>query len=364
MRMFLMAKLFETHNKSQIIIYCYSFGPITNDEMQNRVRDAVHVFRNVSDLSDKQVAEIARKDGIDIAVDLKGYTQDARPSIFSYRAAPIQINYLGYPGTMGSSFMDYIIGDKTVIPEGSQKYYSEKVIYLPDSYQVNDNTRKISNLKLTRTDVGLPSKGFVFCCFNNTYKITRIEFDIWMRLLARIEKSVLWLFQTNSWAVQNLRKEAEKRGIDPHRLIFAERQPLAEHLARHRLADLFLDTFNYNAHTTASDALWAGLPVLTKTGEGFAARVGASLLGALELTELITTTKEEYEAKAIELAENPEKLSALKDKLSKNRSAAPLFDTELFTRHLEHAYEKAYNQWFEGKKPDVINIQSLAMKDK
>lgn len=357
--MHLMAKLFETHDKNKFTLFCYSFGPETHDEMQNRVKSAVHDFKNVSALSDKSVAEIARKDGIDIAVDLKGYTQDSREGIFSFRAAPIQINYLGYPGTLGAPYIDYIIADRTLIPEEFRRYYSEKVIYLPNTYQVNDNTRKISNRECTRSKVGLPEEGFVFCCFNNNYKITPEEFDIWMRLLKKVEKSVLWLLKDNPQAEINLKKEAQNRGVDPRRLIFAERQPLPDHLLRHRLADLFLDTFNYNAHTTSSDALWAGLPVLTKVGQGFAARVGASLLTAIQMPELITRSKEEYEAKAIELALDTKKIKLLKEKLRKNRTASPLFNTELFTQHLEKAYAMVYQQWMQGKEPEVIDVPYL-----
>ncbi|MFM7083530.1 MAG: tetratricopeptide repeat protein [Hyphomicrobium sp.] len=352
--MHLMAGLFEKHNKKRFNLYAFSYGPDKNDEMRQRLKSSVHVFHDVRSLTDVQISEFARREGLDIAVDLKGYTQDSRVGIFSYRSAPIQITYLGYPGTTGSSFMDYIIADKTVIPPEAQKYYSEKVIYLPHCYQVNDDKRAISKKPLSRKDVGLPEHGFVFCCFNNNYKITEEEFDIWMRLLLKVDQSVLWLFQANPWAVKNLKVEAEKRGVHPSRLVFAEKQNFADHLARHRLADLFLDTFNYNAHTTASDALWAGLPLVTKIGEGFAARVGASLLTALQVPELISTTKEDYEAKALSLALQPEKLAAVKEKIEKNRTASPLFNTELFTRDLENAYEQAYETWFQGQPPHVI----------
>ncbi|MFM7084591.1 MAG: tetratricopeptide repeat protein, partial [Hyphomicrobium sp.] len=332
--MYLMAGLFEKHDKRRFSIYAYSFGPDKNDGMHQRLKKAVDVYRDVRALNDLQIADLAREDEIDIAIDLKGYTQDSRLGIFSARAAPIQINYLGYPGTLGASFMDYIIADRQVIPTEYQEYYTEKVIYLPHSYQVNDNKRQISDRSLTRSEMGLPENGFVFCCFNNNFKISPQEFDIWMRLLCQVDNSVLWLFKGNEWADRNLRKEAEMRGVNPCRLVFADKKPLGEHLARQRLADLFLDTFHYNAPTTASDALWVGFPVLTKGGQGFAARVGASLLRAIDVPELITTTKEEYEAKALELARDPWKLTALKDKLARQKDLAPLFDTALFTKHL------------------------------
>jgi predicted O-linked N-acetylglucosamine transferase (SPINDLY family) len=252
--------------------------------------------------------------------------------------------------------MDYIIADKTLIPSQSQQSYSEKVVYLPNSYQVNDRKRIISERQFTRQELGLPENGFVFCCFNNNFKILPATFGGWMRILKAVEGSVLWLFQENSWAAENLKKEAENHSISSDRLIFAERQPLSEHLARHRQADLFLDTFPYNAHTTASDALWAGLPVLTMMGQSFASRVAASLLNAIGLPELITNTQEEYEALAIELANNPKKLADIKLKLAKNRLTTPLFDTPLFTKNLEAAYSEMYERYQTDLEPDHIVI--------
>jgi predicted O-linked N-acetylglucosamine transferase (SPINDLY family) len=307
-------------------------------------------------LSDQQAADLARRDELDIAVDLKGYTGDSRLGIFAWRPAPIQISYLGYPGTLAAPFIDYVIADKVVIPEEMRQHYAESVFYLPDSYQVNDNTRTIADRQLTRAEVGLPEAGFVFCCFNSSYKITPQEFDIWMRLLDRVEGSVLWLFEANQWAPDNLRREAEKRAIDPDRLVFAERLPQAEHLARHRLADLFLDTFNVNAHTTASDALWAGLPVVTRLGRGFAARVAGSLLQAVGLPELVTTTSEDYEALALDLATDPARLSTIKARLATNRLTMPLFDSEALTRHIEAAYETVYGNYLTGDEPRDIVI--------
>ena len=334
----LMAELFELHDKSQFELTGFSFGPITGDEMRQRLERSFDRFIEVGRKSDVEVAQLSRDLNIDIAVDLKGFTQDARTGIFSCRAAPIQLNYLGYPGTLGADYIDYIVADKTLIPLDAQSRYTEQVAYLPNSYQVNDRKRVISDKKFTRQELGLPEQGFVFCCFNNNFKILPATFEGWMRVLKAVEGSVLWLFQDNSWAVENLKKEAEKQGIAADRLVFAERLPLPEHLARHRQADLFLDTFPYNAHTTTSDALWAGLPVLTLMGQSFASRVAASLLNAVGLPELITTSQDDYEALAIELALNPKKLADIKLKLANNRLTTPLFDTPLFAKHLEAVY--------------------------
>jgi predicted O-linked N-acetylglucosamine transferase (SPINDLY family) len=307
-------------------------------------------------MSDLDIAKLSRSLKIDIAVDLKGYTQDLRMGIFAERAAPIQVSYLGYPGTLGADYMDYIVADKTLIPKDSQKYYSEKIIYLPRSYQVNDSKRKISKKLFTKVELGLPERGFVFCCFNNNYKILPSIFDSWMRILHMVKGSVLWLLAGNPTATINLCSEAEKRGIDPSRLIFAKRMKLEEHLARHQLADLFIDTLPYNAHTTTSDALWAGLPVLTLIGKSFASRVGASLLNAMSLPELITLTQSQYELKAIELANNPLMLAEIKEKVKLNRLTSSLFNAQLFARHIESAYEEIYKRYITGKKPDHIYV--------
>ena len=353
---YLMAELFELHDKSQFELVGFSFGPIKNDEMRQRLEKSFDQFIEVGNKSDIEIAQLSRDLNIDIAVDLKGFTQDLRTGIFALRAAPIQVNYLGYPGTMGADYMDYIIADKTLIPLDSQSSYTEKVVYLPNSYQVNDRKRLISDQQMTRQELGLPENGFVFCCFNNNFKILPATFAAWMRILKAVEGSVLWLFQDNPWAVENLKKEALDHGIDASRLIFAEKMPLPEHLARHRQADLFLDTFPYNAHTTTSDALWAGLPVLTLMGQSFASRVAASLLNAIGLPELITTTPEAYEALAIELAKHPEKLQALKQKLASNRLTTPLFDTPQFTKDLEQAYVQMYNRYQADLPPENITV--------
>ena len=294
---------------------------------------------------------------MDIAVDLKGYTLGARPGIFAERCAPIQVNYLGYPGTMGAPFMDYLVADKVLIPEDSRKQYSEKVIYMPSSYQVNDSKRKISDKVYTREEVGLPQAGFVFCCFNNNYKILPSTFDSWMRILEAVEGSVLWLLEDNPTAAGNLRNEAENRGINGNRLVFAKRMRLGEHLARHRLADLFLDTWPYNAHTTASDALWAGLPLMTLIGQSFASRVAASLLHAIGLPDLITYSQEEYEALAVELALSPKKLSEIRERLAKNRKTSSLFNGRLFARHLEIAFSVIFDRYRKGLPPAHISLE-------
>jgi predicted O-linked N-acetylglucosamine transferase (SPINDLY family) len=354
---FLIAELFELHDRSQFEIYGFSLVNAA-DEMRGRLKLAFDHFIEVGRKSDIEVAQLCRSLTIDIAVDLTGFTQDARTAIFAHRAAPIQVNYLGYPGTLGADYIDYIIADKTLISHELQSSYSEKVIYLPNSYQVNDRKRLISDRQFTRQELGLPENGFVFCCFNNNFKILPATFEGWMRIMKAIDGSVLWLFQDNSWAVENLKKEAEKLGIAADRLVFAERMPLPEHLARHRQADLFLDTFPYNAHTTTSDALWAGLPVLTLMGESFASRVAASLLNAIGLPELITASQEEYEVLAIELALSQRKLSNAKLKLTKNRLSAPLFDTPLFTKNLEAAYIQMYERYQTGLEPTHFSVVS------
>jgi predicted O-linked N-acetylglucosamine transferase (SPINDLY family) len=339
---YLIAELFELHDKSKFELVAFSFGPKKYDGMQRRLMKSFDHFIELQDTTDQEIAILARSMDIDIAIDLKGYTQNSRPGIFALRAAPVQVNYLGFPGSMGADFMDYLVADHTLIPPQSQLHYSEKIAYLPHSYQVNDAKRQISDRVFTREEVGLPPTGFVFCCFNNNYKITPDTFDGWMRILQAVPNSVLWLLADNPTAAQNLSKEAELRGVSAKRLVFAPRMGLAEHLARHRLADLFIDTLPCNAHTTASDALWAGLPVLTSMGEGFASRVAASLLQAVGLPELITESQPAYEALAIELANHPEQLAVIKLKLERNRLTTPLFDTTSYARHLEALYEQMY----------------------
>ena len=337
--MYLMAKLFECHDRSQFELFAFSFGPDSTDVMRQRAVAAFDHFLDVRGQSDLEIATLSRKLQIDIAVDLKGFTQHSRTSIFAYRAAPVQVNYLGYPGTMGAPYMDYIIADRVLVPLGSEQFYTEKVIYMPHSYQVNDDERLIANTTYTRAQLGLPETDFVFCCFNNNYKILPSTLDSWLRILAAVPQSVLWLLEDNPTAAKNLQQAVRDRGGDPNRLVFAQRMPLAEHLARHRQADLFLDTLPCNAHTTASDALWAGLPVLTMAGEAFAGRVSASLLKTMDLPELIASTQAEYEKCAISIAQNPRWLAELKTKLAERRHTSPLFKTQQYTRDLEAAYQ-------------------------
>jgi predicted O-linked N-acetylglucosamine transferase (SPINDLY family) len=352
----LIAGLFEGHDKAKFKTVAISIGPDDNSKIRVRLTKAFDSFSDVRLLSDEEIASQIKHNEIDILVDLKGFTQDARTGIFAHRPAPIQVNYLGYPGTMGGNYIDYIIADQTLIPLLHQQDYSEKIVYLPNSYQVNDRKRAISEKAFSREELGLPHNGFVFCCFNNSYKISPEVFDCWMRIIKNVKGSVLWLLEVSEPTTCNLRMEAKARGIDPDRLVFAKKLPAPDHLARHRLADLSLDTLPYNAHTTASDALWAGLPVLTQIGETFAGRVAASLLNAIGLGELIATTARQYEEIAIELAINPEKLAAIKTKLANNRLSTPLFDTQLFTRHIENAYESMYERHRTRMPPDHIYV--------
>jgi protein O-GlcNAc transferase len=354
--MYLMAGMLEQHDRSKFEIFAFSYGPKTNDEMQKRIIAAVDHFIDIQNMPTTAVRECALEHKLDIALHRNGHTKNGRTELFAERLAPIQINYLGYPGTLGTDFIDYIVADTIVIPEDKQKHYSEQIIYLPHTYQPNDNTRAISQKTFTRADMRLPDKSFVFCCFNKNYKISPKEFDIWMRLLGKVEGSVLWLLKSDQLAEKKLCLEAEKRGVNAERLIFADRLPQDEHLARHKLADLFLDTFNYNAHTTTSDALWAGLPIVTKLGKSFSARVAGSLLNSVGLQELITHSEAEYEELILRLSLQPETLSEIKKKLSANRLSYPLFDTQKYTKNIEQAYHLAYERYFNDQKPSTIIV--------
>ena len=353
----LITHLFECHDHAKFEITGFSLGPPANDIWRKRLERTLDHFFDVWSQTGQEIASKARELEIDIAIDLNGHTQGARTDVFALRPAPVQVNYLGYPGTMGASYIDYLIADTTVIPTEHQAYYDEKIIYLPHSYQVNDSTKVISDRSFSRAELGLPENAFVLCCFNNSYKITPDLFTIWMRLLRAVEGSVLWLLEANTTAVRNLRLEAGKHGVSTERLVFAPRMALADHLARHRQADLFLDTFYYNAHTTASDALWAGLPVLTCLGDAFAGRVAASLLTAVGLPELITHSRAEYESLALGLATQPEQLAAIRKKLAANRTTQPLFDTARFTRHIENACIKMYERYQSALSPDHIVVE-------
>ncbi|SDS06307.1 tetratricopeptide repeat protein [Bradyrhizobium canariense] len=354
----LTAGLFEHHDKSRFEITAISWERSDNSELRKRLEACFERFIDVETHSDDEVARLIKSLEIDIVVDLTGLTKLSRTNIVARRPSPIQVNYLGYPGTMGAEYMDYIIADPTLIPPSHQDAYMEKIVRLPHSYMPHDDTcRRISDRSLARADFGLPASGFVFCCFNNSYKLNPRLFRSRMKLLKAVDRSVLWLSENNASAVKNLRAEATAAGVDPDRLVFAGRLPSApDHMARHRLADLFLDTLPYNAHTTASDALWAGLPVLTQLGETFAGRVAAGLLTALDLPELIAETQEQFESIAIELATRPDALAAIKAKLAQNRLTRPLFNTELYTRHIESAYTTMYARHQSGLLPDHIDV--------
>jgi protein O-GlcNAc transferase len=337
-----------------------SFGPDTPSAMRARLKGAFDRFIDARSLSDADVARLMRDLEIDIAIDLNGFTDGLRPDILAGRPAPIQVSYLGYAGTMGGPHWDYILADRFVIPEESKQYFAEQVVYLPDSFMVNDAGRKISVRAPSRAEEGLPERGFVFCCLNNTYKITPDVFDVWMRMLDKTEGSVLWLSASNASAVANLRREAEVRGVAADRLIFARKVPLNEdHLARIRLADLFVDTLYYNAHTTAADALWGGVPVLTCAGTTFASRVAGSLLGALGLPELIACSLADYEALALRLAGDPALMVSLRQKLARNRETFPLFNTDRFARHLELAYTAMRQRVQDGERPRSFAVAPI-----
>lgn len=351
---YLIAQLFELHDRTRFRVSVFSFGPHSDGPMRRRLKAACDEFVDLRDSSDTEAAMLARNKHIDIAVDLKGFTQGNRVGIFARRAAPLQLNYLGYPGTMGAPYMDYLVADRILVPPGSEDHYTEKIIRLPHSYQVNDATREIAAKRFTRDELGLPTTGFVFCCFNNTYKILPAAFDRWMRVLGRVPGSVLWLLGDNQAAVRNLRREAAARDVAPERLVFADRIDQAHHLARHRAANLVLDTLPCNAHTTASDALWAGVPVLTCPGESFSARVAASLVSAVGLAEMIAPTPDHYEELAVRLATHPQLLDVARQHLRDNQLTAPLFDTPHYCRHLEAAYSAIYERHRAGLPPDHI----------
>lgn len=352
----LIAELFEKHNRDIFKIYAFSFGIDDKSPLRNRVVNSFDVFFDIFDKSDFEIASLIHQNEIDILIDLKGYTGQSRARIFAYRPAPIQVNYLGYPGTMGVDFIDYIISDSIIIPTEMKRFYSEKIITLPNTYQINDRQRIISNKNYTRNEAGLPTNGFVYCSFNNNWKITPKVFDIWMRLLNESNESVLWLLNDNELAKYNLKIEATKRGISADRIIFADRVPPPEHLARHALADLFLDTLPCNAHTTASDALWAGLPVITCLGSSFASRVAGSLVSAAGIPELATNDLCEYELLAKELARNNSLLDSFKTRLASQRNYCALFDSTAQTRAIEKAYIAMYEKYTSLLPPEDIFI--------
>ncbi|MBU3632006.1 tetratricopeptide repeat protein, partial [Polynucleobacter sp. AP-Feld-500C-C5] len=355
---FLAAELFEIHDRSRFEIYAFSLLKASpGDQMNLRLRKGFDKFVDVDNLSDLEIAQLARKLEIDIAIDLSGLTQHCRTEIFSYRAAPIQVNWLGYPGSIGVNFIDYIVADKTIIPKSHQQFYTEKVAHLPDTYMVDDSQRISSYRAFTKVECGLPENVFIFCCLNNGYKYNELVLNAWSKILLAVKNSILWISENNEAFKANVVVEFERRGIDSSRIIFAQRVELmADHLARYALADLFLDTHPYNAHSTAIDALKMGIPVLTLMGQSFASRVAASLLNAIGLPELIANTQEEYEALAIELAQNPQKLADIKQTLVNNRLTKPLFNTPLFTKNLEALYLKMHERYQQDLEPDHISI--------
>jgi len=334
----LIAGVIEHHDRLRFEVIGYGFDEDDGSALRRRFVRAFDHFVDIRGMEDREAAELIHADGIEILLDVHGWFPDCRARILAYRPAPIQVNYPGYPGTTGADFIDYIIADRFVVPPDQQPFFSERLVYLPECYQCNDDKREIAACTPSRQECGLPERGFVFCCFNNNYKLTPIFFDIWMRLLRAVPHSVLWLFENNSLIRGNLGREAEARGVAAERVVFAPRIDPPNHLARHRLADLFLDTLPYNAHTTASDALWAGVPMLTCAGNTFAGRVAGSTLRAIGLKELVTESLEEYEALALRLARDTELLAGLRTRLMQNRRTHPLFDTERYTRHLEAAY--------------------------
>jgi predicted O-linked N-acetylglucosamine transferase (SPINDLY family) len=352
----LMCGVFERHDKNRFETYAISLGIDDGSRLRARMVKAFDHFIDVRAMGSLQIAQLMREHEIDVAIDLAGYTSDSRTEVFSYRPVPAQVGYLGYPGTMAVPNIDYILADQYVIPAADQQYYTEQVVYLPDTYLPTDGSVKIAERTPTRAECGLPEQGIVFCSFSHDYKINPALFDIWMRILARVPGSVLWLMSRVEVSKANLRREAQARGIDPARLIFAERVPLVEdHLARYRQADLFLDTHPYNAHTTAADALMAGLPVLTYMGHSFPSRVAGSLLHALGMEELATTSFEQYEELAVRLASSPELLAGVKARTRANRDSYPLFDTERFCRNLEAVYSAMWRKTELGSAHDALS---------
>ena len=354
---YLLAGVIEHHDRRRFEVIGYGFDKDDGSAMRHRLVAAFDRFVDISEMPDREAAELIHAEGIDILIDLQGWLGDGRPEILAHRPTPVQVNYLGYPGTMGADFIDYIIVDRFVVPPEQQSCFSEHVVYLPDCFLPNDDKREIAERTPSRGECGLPEQGFVFCCFNKSFKLTPAFFEIWMRLLHAVPQSVLWFQEANPLMRRNLVHEAEARGVAPERLVFAERVPgHPEHLARYRVADLFLDTLPHNAHTTASDALWAGLPVLTCAGSTFAGRVAGSLLRAVGLDDLVTTSLEEYEALALRLAHNGELLSELSGRLAQNRSTRPLFDTKRSARSLEAAYWRMHEIRTEGRPPTSFSV--------
>lgn len=354
----LMAGVYESHNKQDFEIYAFDNGLDDGSPLRKRIEKAFDHFIDIKNITDHDAAKMIAEMEIDILINLNGYFGASRQSIFAYKPAPIQVNYLGFPGTLGANYMDYLIADDTVIPPASYQHYCEKIVSLPNCYQSNDSKRKISDKNFKRSDFGLPDNKFIYCCFNNNYKITPDTFNIWMDILKGTENTVLWLLKDNPLAMNNLLIEAEKRGVSKDRIFFAERIKPEEHLERHQLADLFLDTHPYNAHTTASDAIWAGLPILTYPGTTFPGRVTSSLLSALGVPELIADSQNDYLEKAIKFAAIPESLLIIRQKLKLRRGTSNLFNTAEFTRNIEAAFKLMYSRYLEGLPAEHLRVDN------
>ncbi len=352
----LTAEMFELHDRAQFAVHAYCYGHDDGSPMRQRLLGAFDRFVDLSGLSHHESANRIAADGVDILIDLKGYTEHARPQIPALRPAPIQVNYLGYPGTMGVPFIDYILVDEVIVPTSQQPDFSERLVHLPGCYQVNDSRRDVADTVPSRTECGLPEDGFVFCCFNNNYKITPTVFDIWMRILRSVSGSVLWLLEAHGIAAENLRREAAARNLSPDRLIFAPRVPPPQHRARYQHADLFVDTFPVNAHTTASEALASACPLVTIAGDTFISRVAASLLQANGLSELICTSKSDYESRILDLARNPAHLADVRDRLATQRAASGVFDGGRFVQHLEQAYLTMWDIYASGQSPQLFTV--------
>lgn len=356
---YLAAELFELHDRDRFRVVACSYGPDDGSPTRRRLEAAFDTFRDIRGSDAEQVRAMLAADGVHILVDLKGYTRHVRFDLLARRLAPVQVAYLGYPGPMGGDTMDYVIGDRFVTPPDHQPYYRERLVIMPDSYQANDRRRPLDAPVPDRAACGLPPDGFVFCAFNAPFKITPSVFGLWMRVLARVPGSVLWVLHPGREGADNLRREAALRGVDPGRLVFAPHKPQAGHLARYRLADLFLDSFPYTGHTTVSDALWMGLPVVTRMGGTFASRVAAGLLNAAGLPETVITSFDEYEALAVRLAGDPATLAGFRRRLAAARATAPLFDSPRFTRHLERAYRTMWDRHAAGLPPESFTVPPL-----
>ena len=356
----LIVKMLETHDKSKYEIYGFYLGRRhkENDIFHLRIKKAFTKFYDVSSMSNEEIISLSRNLKIHIAIDLMAHTggHEHRYVIFQSKLAPIQINFLGYPGTSGSNKIDYIIADKIVIPEKNKKFFSEKIIYLPNSYQPSEKNRILSEKIITKQNLNLPVEDFIFCCFNTNKKILPNILKLWSEILNQIQKSVMWLMSSNNYAEKNLKKEFENKNIDSERIIFCNKVTISEHLARIKHADLFLDTFPYNAHTSCSDSIWAGLPILTLEGESFQSRVASSLLKTTGLTELIAKNEKEYVDKAIYIAKNKEYLNELKNKLIASKDSNPLFDNKSFTHNLENAYSIVFEKYINKKDPEDVYL--------